>query len=120
MSKILKEYVRETLNEKYFLRRYGSSPSVKDFAPGGIFKKIGSYIFGSGKSDVASQWISDAERLYDVEIDSSLRDEIENYVSRKYPYALERAENDEERAKAIISKALDVRYTRKLRDSEAK
>jgi len=117
MSKILKEYVREALKEEYFIRSYGV-PDVKDFSPTKILKKIGSYIFGPGKTDLATQWISDAEKMYDIDIDPATRNEIEKFVLRKYPYALERADNDEEKARVLMNKALDVRYSRKFKDSE--
>lgn len=116
-KELLKEYVKSVLSEKYFLRSY----DFDNFKSGGILRKLKGAIFGSDGSKIASEWIEDAESMYDVSIDDKIKREIEDYVAKKYDTALKKSRGDEDRARSLMKRALDFQYLKRVRnlDEEA-
>jgi hypothetical protein len=62
--------------------------------------------------------MEDQSTYYDVELDDNFEGEVKDFVKKKFKKALSRAKGDKEKAMKLMRRALDIRYSRKLRDLE--
>jgi predicted metal-dependent hydrolase len=115
MSKLLKEYISEILQEKHYW--YGKSAEENEDQEG-FFSKIKSLFFGDNVDKFVGEWMEDQSTYYDVELDDNFEKEVKDFVKKKFKKALSRAKGDKEKAMKLMRRALDIRYSRKLRDLE--
>lgn len=112
-NNLLREYIQE-----YFLKFSGFGHDEPERSkPSGFLRKINSF-FGGGSSEIASEWIEDAEDVYDIAIGDKTRRDIEAYVKKKYPIFLKKAKGDEGKSKSMMKRSIDFRYLKKLTDIE--
>ncbi len=117
MSRLLKEYISEILQEKHYW--YGKSAEESE-SQDGFFSKIKSLFFGDNVDKFVDEWLEDQSTYYDVELDDNFEKEVKDFVKKKFKKALSRAKGDKDKAMKLMRRALDIRYSRKLKDLEKK
>jgi len=117
MSRLLKEYISEILQEKHYW--YGKTAEESE-AQDGFFSKIKSLFFGDSVDKFVDEWLEDQSTYYDVELDDNFEKEVKDFVKKKFKKALARAKGDKDKAMKLMRRALDIRYSRKLKDLEKK
>ena len=114
MSDLLKEYLREVLREGYYFRNYEDEPKR---SKKGFLDRLKSFFSGSG-DDVAQDWLEDQSTYYDVELSDDFENEVKDFVKKKYKKAVSRARGNKDQAVKLMKRALDIRYTSRLKDLE--
>lgn len=118
MSKeILREYLRETINEEFFRRDLDNE--VGRGKSKSILSRLKSFFFGKGSEDFVDKWIEDKEDYYDISFDDEFTDEVKEYAKKAYNKALARTRGKKEKAEKILYRTLDVRFSKKLKKIEA-
>lgn len=116
-TKILREYLRESINEEFFRRdlidREGSG-SGKSF-----LSKLKSFFFGADSDVLVDSWIESKEDYYDVNFDDEFKDDVKEFSKKAYKKALAKTRGKKEKAEKILRRTLDVRYSKKLRQLES-
>lgn len=116
-TKILREYLRESINEEFFRRDLQDEEGRKRTPS--FLSKLKSFFFGSDGNDVVDEWIDSKEDYYDISFDDEFRDEVKEFSKKAYRKALARTRGKKEKAEKILRRTLDVRYAKKLRQIEA-
>ena len=118
-NNLLKEYLKEALNEEFFLRSYEEdSEDQKPKKSKNFLQQLKNFFFGDQGDSMVDEWLEDQSTSYDVEFSEEFEEEVRNFVKRKFKKALARARGNKEQASKLMRRALDIRYTKRLRDLE--
>lgn len=121
-NRVLKEYIETVLKEEW----YWDSERKTDLEPKkkkekSFFSKVKGFFSGRGRyEDIASDWAEDRSMYYDIDVSDDVKEEITNFVEKKYPLAMKRARGNEEKANALIKKALDIKFERQFKELSKK
>lgn len=116
-NELLREYLREILKEEFFYRSY-NDPETKKPRSKGILQRMKDFFFGSSQNSLVDDWIEEQSTYYDVDLSDDFENEVREFVEKKFGKALSRAKGNKDQAAKLMRRALDIRYSKKLRDLE--
>lgn len=121
-NQLLKEYIETVLKEDW----YWDSERKTDLAPEkkkkkSFLDKVKGFFSGRGRyEDIANDWIEDRSMYYDIEVSDGVKEEVTNFVEKKHPLAMKRARGNEEKANALLKKALDIKFEKQFKELSRK
>ena len=120
-NRFLKEYIEAVLKEEWYLHSEKKTDLEPKKKKESFFDKVKGFFSGRGRyEDIANDWVEDRSMYYDIDVSDDVKEEVTNFVEKKYPLAKKRARGNEEKANALIKKALDIKFERQFKELSRK
>lgn len=117
MSKLLKEYIISTLKEEWYWNSDKTDLEPEKKKEKSFLDKVKGFFSGRGQyEEMAEDWIEDRSMYYDIDVADDMKEEITNFVEKKYPLAMKRAKGNEERAHKLLKRALDIKFEKQFKE----
>lgn len=120
-NQLLKEYIETVLREDWYWQSGTKTDLEPEKKKRSLLDKVRGFFSGKGKyEEIANEWIEDRSMYYDIEVSEEMKEEIANFVEKKYPLAMKRARNNEEKANNLLKKALDIKFEKQFKELSRK
>lgn len=122
-NQLLKEYIETVLKEDWYWasdRKTDLDPEKKKKGKS-FLDKVKGFFSGRGRyEEIANDWVEDRSMYYDIEVSDDIKEEVTNFVEKKYPLAMKRARGNEEKAHSLLKKALDIKFEKQFKELSRK